>query len=79
MTTVPLTPRSGKTLTGRGKTVAGKFELYKDASDAFRWRLTAANGEIIATSEAYVSKAGAQNGIDSVKTNARGAPVVDLT
>jgi hypothetical protein len=33
--------------------MAGKFELYKDAAGKFRFRLKAANGEIIASSEAY--------------------------
>ena len=50
--------------------MAGKFELYKDASDEYRFRLKAGNGEIILTSEGYKNKAGAENGIDSVKTNA---------
>jgi uncharacterized protein YegP (UPF0339 family) len=58
--------------------MAGKFELYKDAAGGFRFRLKAANGEIIATSESYASKPGAQNGIASVKTNAD-SPIVDLT
>jgi uncharacterized protein YegP (UPF0339 family) len=59
--------------------MAGKFELYKDAAGKYRFRLKAGNGEIIAIGEAYESKAGAQNGIDSVKSNAAGATVVDLT
>ena len=59
--------------------MAGKFELYTDAGGKFRFRLKARNGEIIATSEAYNSKASAQNGIESVKTNAPGADVVDQT
>ncbi|HZA79595.1 MAG TPA: YegP family protein [Acidimicrobiales bacterium] len=59
--------------------MAGKFELYKDGAGKFRFRLKAANGEIIAASEAYNSKASAQNGIESVKTNAPTAPVEDLT
>ncbi len=59
--------------------MAGKFELYKDRSGQFRFRLKAGNGEIIATSEAYASKSGAQNGIESVKTNAPSASVEDLT
>jgi uncharacterized protein YegP (UPF0339 family) len=58
--------------------MAGKFELYKDSSGGYRFRLKAGNGEVIATSESYVSKAGAQNGIESVKANA-GSPIVDLT
>ena len=59
--------------------MAGKFELFKDRAGEYRFRLKAANGEIIAVSEGYIAKSGAQNGIDSVKRNATGAPVVDLT
>ena len=56
-----------------------KFEIYKDAAQKFRWRLKAPNGEIIATSgEAYESKDGCKNGIESVKTNAPKATVVDV-
>ncbi|MEV4738190.1 MULTISPECIES: YegP family protein [unclassified Microbacterium] len=56
----------------------GKYEIYKDSSGHFRFRLKAANGEIIATSQAYTTKAGALGGIASVKKNAN-APTVDLT
>jgi uncharacterized protein YegP (UPF0339 family) len=59
--------------------MAGKFELYKDARGEFRFRLKAANGEVIASGEGYTSKAGAENGIKSVQTNAPGATVVDQT
>ena len=59
--------------------MAGKFELYKDAGGKFRFRLKAGNGEIIASSEAYTSKAAAENGIQSVKTNAPDATVDDQT
>jgi uncharacterized protein YegP (UPF0339 family) len=59
--------------------MAGKFELYTDAHGKFRFRLKAANGQIIAVGEAYESKPSALNGIESVKTNAPGATVVDLT
>ena len=59
--------------------MAGKFELYKDAGGKFRFRLKAANGETIASSEAYETKAGAENGIASVKTNAPDAAIVDQT
>lgn len=58
--------------------MARKDELYKDSAGGYRFRLKAGNGEVIATSESYVSKAGAQNGIESVKSNAD-SPVVDLT
>jgi len=55
-----------------------KFEIYKDASGKFRWRLKAPNGEIIASSEAYESKDSCKNGINSVKTNAPKAQIVDM-
>ncbi|MGH9112424.1 MAG: YegP family protein [Acidimicrobiales bacterium] len=54
--------------------MAGKFELYTDAGGKFRFRLRASNGQIIASSEAYNSKASALNGIESVKKNAPDAP-----
>jgi hypothetical protein len=57
----------------------GKFELYKDAGDKFRFRLKAGNGEIIAVGEAYESKAAALNGIDSVRRNAADAALDDQT
>jgi uncharacterized protein len=60
--------------------MAGKFELYSDAAGKFRFRLKAGNGEIIAvSSEGYESKSGAENGIESVRTNAPSAPVDDQT
>ncbi len=58
--------------------MAGKFEIYKDASGSWRFRLKASNGEVIASSEAYSSKASAENGIESVKRNAPDAPVVEV-
>jgi uncharacterized protein YegP (UPF0339 family) len=59
--------------------MAGKFELFKDNSGEFRFRLKAANGEIIATSQGYNSKEAAEKGIKSVQTHASGATVVDQT
>jgi uncharacterized protein YegP (UPF0339 family) len=59
--------------------VAGKFEMYKDSQGKFRFRLKAGNGEIIAVSEAYNSKASAMNGIESVQKNAPTAAVDDQT
>ena len=53
------------------------FEWYKDKKGKFRFRLKAANGEIVATSEAYSSKDGCVNGIESVKKNAPIAKVVE--
>ncbi|HEX6355427.1 YegP family protein [Actinophytocola sp.] len=59
--------------------VAGKFEVYTDSSGKFRFRLKAGNGEVIASGEAYESKSGVLNGIDSVKRNAGNAEIVDST
>jgi uncharacterized protein len=53
------------------------FEWYKDKKGKFRFRLKAANGEIIATSEAYSSKDGCVSGIESVKKNAPLAKIVE--
>ena len=40
----------------------GKFEIFKGKNGAYYFRLKAANGEIIATSEGYVAKQSAQAG-----------------
>ncbi|MBE6731030.1 MAG: DUF1508 domain-containing protein [Ruminococcaceae bacterium] len=53
-----------------------KFEMYADKAGEFRFRLKAKNGQIIAVSEGYTSKAGCENGIASVKKNAAEAEVV---
>jgi len=54
-----------------------KFEIYRDAAEKFRFRLKAPNGETIATGEAYESKDGCKKGIESVKTNAPKAQIVE--
>jgi hypothetical protein len=56
-----------------------KFEIYTDEAGRFRFRLKAANGETIAVGEAYESKDGCKNGIESIKTNAPIAETIDLT
>ncbi len=59
--------------------MAAKFVLKKGSTGKFRFNLVAGNGEIVATSEAYESKAGAKNGIEAVRKAAADAPVVDET
>ncbi len=54
-----------------------KFEMYVDKAGEYRFRLTASNGQIIATSEGYKSKANCVNGIESVKKNAVDAEIVE--
>lgn len=53
-----------------------KFEVYFDKAGAFRFRLKAKNGEIIAASEGYKAKASCLGGIESVKKNAPTAETV---
>jgi uncharacterized protein YegP (UPF0339 family) len=48
-------------------------------SGQYHFNLKAGNGEIIATAEAYTTKAAALNGIESVKKNAADANVEDAT
>lgn len=50
--------------------MAGKFEIRKSENGKFHFHLKAANGEKILSGETYESKAGAQNGAESVKRNA---------
>ena len=54
-----------------------RFELYEDRSGAFRFRLRARNGKIIAVSECFSTKAACKNGIASVRKNAPTAEVAD--
>lgn len=54
-----------------------KFELYLDKAGDYRFRLKARNGEIIAVSENYSARAGALNGIESVKKNAAIAEIME--
>ena len=49
------------------------------ASGKYRFNLLATNGQVIGTSQSYASASGRNNGIASVKKNARGAKVEDWT
>ncbi|HEX5255069.1 MAG TPA: DUF1508 domain-containing protein [Mycobacterium sp.] len=59
--------------------MAAKFGISKDKAGMSRFQLKPANGEIIAASQSHDTKAAAENGFESVKTNASVAKVVDLT
>ncbi len=48
--------------------VNGKYEIFQD-SDGYKYRLVASNGQIMATSEVYTTVRGAQNGIETLKSN----------
>ena len=57
----------------------GKFVIKKGSTGKFRFSLVSTNGQIVATSEAYNSKASAMNGIRSVQKLAADAVVEDQT
>ena len=56
----------------------GKFVL-SEAKSGFKFNLVAGNGEVIATSQVYKSKATAKKGIESVVANSAAAKVEDQT
>lgn len=47
----------------------GHYEIKKAKNRQFHFNLKASNGEIILSSEMYASKASAENGITSVRSN----------
>jgi uncharacterized protein YegP (UPF0339 family) len=57
----------------------GTFELTQDSSGQYRFNLKTANGEVIASSEAYTTKEAALDGIRSVRNNAAAATIDDQT
>jgi uncharacterized protein len=57
--------------------MAAKFEISKDKAGKFRFHLKAPNGEIIAASQAYETKASAEKGIEAIKTHGPNAKVED--
>lgn len=56
-----------------------KFEIFKGKDAQYYFRLKAANGEIVCSSEGYVSKQACQKGIALIKQIAAQAEVLDLT
>ena len=58
--------------------MAAKFEVYESRNGEYRFRLKAANGEIVATGESYPTKAGAHAGCEAVKRAAAAADIDDV-
>ncbi len=73
----PLAGIEDQTVEGYTTVKNPKFELYTDKAGEFRFRLKAANGQIVATGEGYKSHANCMNGIESVKKNAPDAEIVE--
>ncbi|MGU3539205.1 YegP family protein [Methylobacterium sp. A54F] len=56
-----------------------RFELYRDASGHWRWRLRTQNGNVVADSgEGYARREDCEHGIEIVKGSAAAA-TVDMT
>lgn len=55
--------------------MAAGFEIYEDEGGAYRFRLTAANGEIVAQGESYPTPEDARSGVAAVKRAATDAEV----
>lgn len=50
-------------------TAPGKMDLYQSSDSQWRFRVVSGNGRILLSSEAYVTRAGAENGLASVLEN----------
>jgi len=71
----PIAAFEDQTAEGFAVATNPKFEMYEDKGGEFRFRLKARNGQTIATSEGYKTKASCENGIESVRKNAPEAKV----
>lgn len=61
----------------RSRQVAGIFEVYRDRAGSFRFRLMAKDGRVVATSDAYESKAAARKGAELAQSSAYSALIVE--
>ena len=66
----PIAAIEDQTVEGYEKQKHPKFEVYTDKAGETRFRLKAANGQIIAVGQAYKSKDSCLKGIESIKKNA---------
>jgi uncharacterized protein YegP (UPF0339 family) len=57
--------------------MAAKFEIFLDRKKQYRFHLKASNGETIAASQAYDTKAACIKGIKSIQKNAPAAAIID--
>jgi uncharacterized protein YegP (UPF0339 family) len=57
--------------------MVAKFEIFLDRKKQYRFHFKASNGETIAASQAYETKAACIKGIKSIQKNASTAPIID--
>lgn len=55
-----------------------RLEVYTDRAGGHRWRLKAGNGEIVAVSESYTTRASAKKSAESMKLWADSAVVLEI-
>ena len=55
-----------------------RFETYQDKAGKYRFRLKAANGQVIGTGEAYETEANLEAGIESVKRWAKESKIKEV-
>ena len=68
----PIAALEDQTVPGYAHEHNPKFEVYTDRKGEFRFRLKAANGQIICTGEGYKAKKSCLNGIASIRKNSAG-------
>jgi uncharacterized protein YegP (UPF0339 family) len=56
-----------------------RYDRKESTNGKYYFNLKATNGQVIGTSEMYQSASGMENGISSVKSNAPGAEVQDMS
>jgi uncharacterized protein YegP (UPF0339 family) len=59
--------------------MGAKFEISKDVSGEFRFKLIVGNNQTVAVSQGYKSKESAMKGVESIKENAAKAVIEDKT
>jgi len=71
-------PDGEVSLTRERRAGLGESTLGQRGGGSYRWRLKAANGQVVASSgEAFDSKANAQRAAENVKQNTRSVDIVD--
>ena len=71
----PVAAVENQTVEGYAVEKHPKFEVYLDKNGESRFRLKASNGQVIAASEGYATKASCLNGVESVRRNAADAKI----
>lgn len=63
----------------KNSAIPERFVKKETEKGAFRFNLTASNGQVIGTSQNYSSESGCDNGMKSVANSAAGASIDDQT